>query len=227
MAPEIARPILRIQYETAAEEYLRSLPLEHFVEATLQVTQRKITLESLDLVVAQRPDVHVFNELLVQYPIKGKKRFGQVVPDNMVVIHVGPIKAKGSYDIPFEPVEPFLVLEYVSKSSTRKDYDDNREHYEKQLKVPYYLVFYPDAQELTLFRHTGRKFVTVKPNDEGHYPIPELELEVAMMGEWVRFWFRDQLLLLPGEMQKKLQEMQKELDQLQAKTDRLKKGSKP
>ena len=60
--------LLRIEYEEAAEAYLRSLPLEHFMESTAQATQRKITLESLDLVQARRPDVQVFNELLVQYP---------------------------------------------------------------------------------------------------------------------------------------------------------------
>ena len=47
------------------------------------------------------------------------------------------------------------MLEYVSKSSRRKDYDDNFDKYERDLKVPYYLTFYPDDQELTLYRHTG------------------------------------------------------------------------
>src|SRR5437868_13697850 len=88
------------EFEEAAEEYLRRLPPEHFMEATPQATQRKITLESLDLVAASRADFHLFNELLVQYPRKGRKRPGQVVPDNMVVLHDGPIKADGSFDTP-------------------------------------------------------------------------------------------------------------------------------
>ena len=33
-----------------------------------RAAQRKITLESLDLVIARRPDVHVYSELLVQDP---------------------------------------------------------------------------------------------------------------------------------------------------------------
>src|SRR3954463_14048599 len=83
MATTLPRALLRIRYEEAAEAYCRSLPLEHFKEATAQGNQRKITLESLDLVHADRPDLHVFNELLVQYPLRRGDKFGQVVPDNM------------------------------------------------------------------------------------------------------------------------------------------------
>jgi Uma2 family endonuclease len=158
------RILAEIAYAAYAQEYLRSLRLEHHMEATAQATQRKITLESLDLVHARRPEVQVFNELLVQYPRRGKKRPGQVVPDNMVVLWKEPIQAEGSYDLPLQPVGPFWMLEYVFKRSKRKDYDDNFEKYEKDLKVPYYLLFYPDTQDLTLYRHSGRKFVTVPPD---------------------------------------------------------------
>src|SRR5262249_30499146 len=53
-------------YDRAALKYSRSLPLEHFMEALPQSTQREITLESLALLRARRPEVQVFNELLVQ-----------------------------------------------------------------------------------------------------------------------------------------------------------------
>src|SRR5438874_434765 len=121
MPTELPRILLEIRYYEAAQEYLRKLPPEHFMEATPQATQRKITLESLDLVQARRPEVQVFNELLVQYPLPRRKRPGQVVPDNMIVIHDKPIKADGSYDVPLQPAPPFCMLEYVSKSNRRKD----------------------------------------------------------------------------------------------------------
>jgi Uma2 family endonuclease len=203
MPTETPRILLNLSYYTAAQEYLRKLPLEHFMEATPQATQRKITLECLDLVQAQRSDFHLFNELLVQYPLpasKKKRNIGQVVPDNMVVLHSGPIDAEGSYDVPFQPVGPFLVLEYVSKSSNRKDYDDNMRKYEHELKVPYYLLFQPEAQELTLYRHTGEKYVSVPPSEQGRHPIPELELEVALHDRWVRYWVRGELLPLPADL---------------------------
>src|SRR6185437_13710939 len=144
MAANKPRPLLRIEYEEAAEAYLRSLPPEHFMEATAQGKQREITLASLALVKARRPDVQIFNELLVQYPRRGQRKLGQVVPDNMVVVCDEPIRASGSYDLPLQPVGPFWMLEYVSKHNKRKDYEDNFQKYERELKVPYYLLFYPD-----------------------------------------------------------------------------------
>lgn len=221
MPTELPRSLLEINYHRAAQEYLRRLPPEHFMEATPQATQREITLESFALVQAQRPDVHRFNELLVQYPLakpKGKRKIGQVVPDNMIVLYDGPIKAEGSYDIPLQPAGPFLMLEYVSKSSERKDYDDNLQKYEQDLKVPYYLLFYPEAQELTLYQHTGEKFATVHPNERGRFAIPQLEMEAALLDGWVRYWFRGQLLPLPGEL---LRELEKKNEQLQQQNELL------
>jgi len=63
VASTTPKRLIEVVYEDFAREYLRSLPLEHFMEATAQATQRKITLESLDLVQARRPEVRVFNEL--------------------------------------------------------------------------------------------------------------------------------------------------------------------
>lgn len=200
------RRLIEIMYWNEAQDYLRSLPLEHFMEATPQATQRKITLESLDLVQARRPDVQPFNELLVQYPIPGERKPGKVVPDNMVVLWHEKIEAETSYDVPFQPVGPFWVLEYVSKNTRRKDYNDNFDKYEKYLHVPYFLLFYPEIQDLTLYRFKDQKYVTVLPNDQGRYPLPELEIEVAILGEWVRFWFRGELLPLPAELQAMLDE---------------------
>jgi Uma2 family endonuclease len=205
MPTETPRALLEIRYHEAEQEYLRSLPPEHFMEAMPQATQREITLESLALVRASRPDFHRFNEMLVQYPRRGKQKPGQVVPDNMVVLHDGPIKAEGSYNLPMQPAAPYWVLEYVSKGTKRKDYDDNMQKYERELKVPYYLLFYPDAQELTLYRHTGRKYASVKPNAAGRYAIPELEMEMTLLDGWVRFWYRGELLPLPEELQRKLE----------------------
>jgi Uma2 family endonuclease len=213
------RTLLRLEYEKAAQDYLRSLPQEHFMEAVAQATQRKITLESLDLVHAQRQDVQVFNELLVQYPIGTPPEIHQVVPDNMVVVSDEPVEADGSFDFPLQPVGPFWVLEYVSKSSKRKDYEDSFHKYENELKVRYYLLFYPENQELTLFRHTGKKYVTVKPNKAGRFAIPHLELEMALLDGWVRYWYQGKLLPLPADLQRELDETRRQLDESRRQLD--------
>jgi hypothetical protein len=220
MATTLPRTLLRLAYEEAARKYLRSLPPEHFMESVTQATQRKITLESLDLVHAHRPDVQIFNELLVQYPLARQTEFGRVVPDNMVVVHEQPIRAEGSYNIPFQPVGPFWVLEYVSESNKRKDYEDNFRKYERELKVPYYLLFYPDGQEMTLYKLKGRKYVSVKPNDEERLALPELNLEMAQLDGWVRYWYQGTLLPLPADLQRDLEEAQRRLVEATSRAER-------
>jgi hypothetical protein len=93
-------------------------------------------------------------------------------------------------------------MEYVSKSNKRKDYEESFRKYERELKVPYLLMFYPDNQELTVYRHNGRKYVTVKPNEREHYAVSEVEIEVALLDGWVRYWYQGQLLPLPAELQR-------------------------
>src|SRR5271167_3914558 len=102
MATTKPRSLLRLEYAKAAEAYLRSLPPEHFMEATAQAKQREITVESLALVHADRPEIQYFNELLVQYPYGRGQKIRQVVPDNMVVVHEQPIQAEGSFDVPLQ-----------------------------------------------------------------------------------------------------------------------------
>jgi hypothetical protein len=41
--------------------------------------------------------------------------------------------------------------------------------------------------------------------------IPELELEAALLGGWVRFWFRGELLPLPGDLLKRLTDTEQQL----------------
>ena len=211
--------LVQLAYDWAADDYLRSLPLEHFMESTDQSTQRKITLESLDLVRAVRPDFQVFSELLVQYPKPGQEpRPGQkrrtpqrVVPDNMVVICPEPLTGLKAFHTPLQPVLPIMVMEYVSESNRRKDYDDNFRRYRDDLHVPYYLLFEPENQSLHVFHLEDGKYVEIVENDAGRLAISELELEVGLIDGWVRYWHRGALLSLPGEL----------LNQLRAKDDQL------
>jgi Uma2 family endonuclease len=208
-APEWLK--LELIYEEAEQRYLRSLPPEHFMEATPHATQRKITLESFDLIHAARPDVQCFNELLVQYPGPDPSAPRGVVPDNMVVVHPEPIAAKGSFNTPLQPVGPCLVLEYVSESNKRKDYEDNLRRYRDDLRVPYYLLFDPEEGELTVFRLAGDRYRKVAANAMGRLEIPQLELEVALLNGWVRFWFRGELQPLPADLLRRLAERDREL----------------
>ena len=211
MSSTLPRQLLEYHYHRTAQEYLASLPPEHFMEATPQATQREISVQSFAVLKLRRPDVHYFNELLVQYPHGRTDETRQVVPDNMIVLYDGPIRAEGSYDVELQPAAPLLVLEYVSKSSRRKDYEESFRKYERELKVPYYLLFYPETQDLTLFRRNTRRYVSVKPNDAERLAIPELDLEVAIHDGWARYWYRGEMLALSPDLQRSVDKMTEEL----------------
>ena len=105
------------EYIEAEQAYFATLTIEHFAQAIGQSRQRERTVGSFAVLRTHRPDVRYFNELLVQYPWDGKIQ--QVVPDNMVVCSAEPIKLYGSFNIPFQPARPFLVLDYISSLSKR------------------------------------------------------------------------------------------------------------
>ena len=104
------------------------------MEATGQATQRAITLSSFALVRARWRVVHIFNEMLIQYRYGRRQVLRQVVPDNMVVLCDQPLTADTSFNVPLEPAGPFWVMEYVSKSNPRKDYEDSFDKYERKVK---------------------------------------------------------------------------------------------
>jgi Uma2 family endonuclease len=205
------------EYDWAAEDYVRRLPLEHFMEALPQSTQRRITLESLDLLRGRLPEVQVFNELLIQYFFKGRLR--RVVSDNMVRLSREQLRTEKSFNVELETDQPFLVLEYVSPASHRKDYHDSFRKYERELKVPYCLLFYPEAQDLQLHHLEGARYQRVPANAHDRYAVAELELEVGLLDGWVRFWHRGELLPLPTDLEKELLRERERADQEKERAD--------
>jgi Uma2 family endonuclease len=221
--------------DAAAEylEYIKREHPEHFMESVGQATQRKITVASLDLVAAERPDVFVYSELLIQWRDE-KDKLRRVVPDNMVVIADRKPQVSTNFAIPFQRSRPFFVMEYVSKSNSRKDYQKSFDKYEAELKVPYYLLFYPETQDLTLFKLNKRKskYGSVHPDEAGGCAIPELDLTIKLLDEWVRFWWKGKLLPITTELQVENTDLRREnadqarlIADMQAELERLRKSA--
>jgi hypothetical protein len=84
------------------------------------------------------------------------------------------------------------------------------------------LLFQPDVMEMTLYKlNTRGRYVSVKPNEGERYHLPELELELAMLDNWVRFWFRGELLPLPGDLVYQVQEYRRQWQEEKRRADDL------
>jgi len=210
-------------YEWDATKYCKSLTLENLMESNFQATQRKITVDSFDLIGRERPDVHCYSEMLIQYPRLGESpdRPARVVPDNMVVMSTQPLNVSGSYMLPVHKVIPTLVLEYVSKSNPRKDYEENHWKYEVELKVSYYLVFHPETKDLRVFHLESDGYTLLSQNARGRIEIPELEVELAVHDDWVRFWFRGTLMALPRDLADRAESAEARASTAEARADAL------
>lgn len=197
---EMSKAKLEAAYDKAAREYYRSLPPGYTIDPVSQGIAREITLQSFDLIQYLRPDIQCFNELPIDYPVKGSQRNGRVVPNNFVVIHSEPILAYANFDIEQQPTRPILVVEYVTEYRNPEHYECYFKQYEQELKVPYYLRIHPDDLRIFLFSLENGKYVTVRPDGAGRYAIPELELEVGLLDRQVRYWFRGKMMQTPGEL---------------------------
>jgi hypothetical protein len=127
----------------------------------------------------------------------------------------------GSFNVPFErDYTIFWALEYVSESNKRKDYVDNFRRYGQELKVPYYLLFDPETRDLRLHRHNGTGYDRVAPGGHGRLAVPELEVEVGVLGGWARFWYRGELLPLPAELLAQMAALEARVEEAEARARR-------
>jgi Uma2 family endonuclease len=200
-------PLTAADYDRLAWEYYQTLPAEHFMESSPHATQREIALESFALLKTRRPDVHFFNELLVQYRHQGD--LGRVVPDNMVVIGAAENPNRSNYAMELEPARPLMMLEWVSSSSEGKDYEESFRKYEQELQTPYCLLFHPERRDLQVYHLEAGRYIRLEPDSRGRVQVPELELAIGLKDGWVRFWHQGELLEVPAELNERLERLRR------------------
>jgi hypothetical protein len=76
---------------------------------------------------------------------------------------------------------------------------------------------------LTLYRHTGKKYASVQPNKDGRLAIPDLDLEIGLLDGWVRYWHKNESLLLPPDLQRDLDEARRVAETERRRADELQK----
>jgi Uma2 family endonuclease len=121
-----------------------------------------------------------------------------------------------SYVMWQEHVRPLLLIEFISNDSG-EEYDTTPNSgkfwvYEQALQAKYYLIHDPDHGRLEAFELVQGHYQQLSPNSRGHFPIPEIGVELGVwQGEFrsvaapfVRFFdFRGRLLPISKETEAK------------------------
>ncbi len=146
---------------------------------------------------------------------------GCEAPDWFYVPNVAPLldgDYRRSYVMWKEVIAPLLAIEFVSgNGSEERDRtspfsgDDAKGGkfwvYEQAVRIPFYAIYEVKKASVEVYQLIGNRYQLCQPNDRGHYPIPELGVELGIwQGEymnqalpWLRWWDNAGNLLLTGE----------------------------
>ncbi len=169
---------------------------------------------------------------------------GAEAPDWFYVPNVPPLldgKYRRSYVLWREHIHPVILLEFASgDGSEERDRtplmrltDKNQKPgkfwvYENIICAPYYGILQVATGRLEVYELIGGQYQTMQPNDRGHYPIPQMGVELGILygtyqnhtQPWLRWWDLDGNLLLTGWEQVELEKQQKETALLRAEEER-------
>lgn len=148
---------------------------------------------------------------------------GAVSPDWFYIPDVAPTldgQMRRSYVMWYEPVPPFLVIEFVSETAGHErdqtPYEGKFWIYERAIRPAFYAIYEVDKALVDLYQLVGGHFALVQPNGRNHFAIPQLGIELGIWrGEyknadlpWLRVWDA-QGNLLPTPEERAEQEAQR------------------
>jgi hypothetical protein len=212
------------------------------VDNTYQPTQWKILQDSLTPWMWK---LHPDGQFLVAmdhgiyFKIADPPLDGCRVADLLVVEDVPPIPDdyiyRRSYIMWQDLVAPTLITELVSGDG-KEERDRTPKTgkfwiYEKLIKAGYYVIYDPDREILEVHELAGTSYRPVLANERGHYPIPQLRIEVGLVHgthdlmtlTWLRF-FDSQGNMLPIPQEIVVQEKQRADDEAKRADDEAKRA---
>ncbi len=156
---------------------------------------------------------------------------GSKAPDWFYVPNVPPMldeKFRRSYVLWKEHVPPLIALEFVSGDGSEERDKTPRKGkfwvYEQGIKIPYYAIYELNPARLEMYHLVNNKYELMKPNERGHYEIPEMEVELGiwqgqygnLTAPWMRWWDKDGKLLPTNEEAKEMERQRAERERQRA-----------
>jgi len=147
---------------------------------------------------------------LIEPPEKGAE-----APDWFYVPNVSPLldgEYRRSYVLWKETVAPLIAIEFVSgNGSEERDATppSGTEKagkfwvYEQAIRIPFYVIFDAWKEHLEAYHLVDGRYIKMKSNDRGHYPVPPMGVEIGLQQvettTWLRWWDALGNLLLTGD----------------------------
>ncbi|MEB3359929.1 MAG: Uma2 family endonuclease [Synechococcales bacterium] len=141
---------------------------------------------------------------------------GAEAPDWFYVPNVPPLldgQVRRSYVLWREFIPPLIVLEFVSGDGSEERDKTPRTGkfwiYEQIIRPAFYGIYEVSRASIELYHHIENRFEPVSTNERGHYPIPQMGVELGIWQgtyknlnlPWLRWWSQEGSLLLTGEEQ--------------------------
>lgn len=164
---------------------------------------------------------------------------GCVAPDWFYVPGVPPMlegQYRRSYVLWQELIPPLIVIEFASGDGT-EERDTTPEEgkfwiYERRIRPGYYVIWLGEEERLEVYRLQGCSFQPMPANERGHFPIPEIGVELGLhpgiyagqRAAWTR-WFDDIGNLLPTGWER-CEILRQRLEESQRQTEEARRQSK-
>jgi Uma2 family endonuclease len=168
---------------------------------------------------------------------------GAEAPDWFYVPNVPPSlngEYRRSYVLWKEIVAPLIAIEFVSGDGTEErdatspfSGDESKAGkfwvYEQAIRVPFYAIYEVKQASVEVYELVGSRYVRSAPNSRGHYPIPQLGVELGIWQgvyshhdlPWLRWWDSNGNLLLSGDERAAQQSLRANQEQLRADQEKL------
>ncbi|MCT7989547.1 Uma2 family endonuclease [Laspinema olomoucense] len=160
---------------------------------------------------------------------------GAEAPDWFYVPNVPPSldgQPRRSYVLWQEIIPPQIVIEFVSgNGSEERDqtpWEGKFWVYETVIRPAYYAIYEVQKASVEVYKINGGHYELIPANERGHFPIPELGVELGIWSglygnldlPWLRWWDNQGNLLLYGHEQAEQQRQRAEQEHQRAEQQR-------
>ena len=167
---------------------------------------------------ALRDNFYAAGNLTIYYSIHQRRSENFRGPDFFVVLDTE-YRDRQSWVVWEEDGKyPNLIIEMLSTSTATIDRGLKKQLYQNTFRTPEYFWFDPYSLEFRGFRHDGREYQEIAPNEQGWLWSEQLELFLGIVAEKLRF-LTPEGELVPAPTEAALQELVRS-QQAEAQADR-------